>query len=81
MTLASELIMYGGIPMTRHEVYRHALKVTGDRRAADLFAFAGPTLEPTPEVLALRVRFAFEIAEVVPPRPRSLKRSAIVEVG
>jgi hypothetical protein len=36
----NEVIFYGGIPMTRTDVYRQAYKDTGSRKAADTFAFA-----------------------------------------
>lgn len=37
----AEQINYGGQPLSRAEVYADALKVTGSKRAADMFAF-GP---------------------------------------
>ena len=36
----NEVVLYGGLPMRRADVYRHALKVTGSRKAADMFAFS-----------------------------------------
>jgi hypothetical protein len=39
-----ELILYGGLPMTRGEVYKDALEVTGSREAADYFAFGPQTI-------------------------------------
>ena len=41
--LMSETIAYGGIAMTRAQVYRQALVDTGSTRAADMFAFAKKT--------------------------------------
>lgn len=46
--LMNEVIIYGGFPMTRANVYRHALKVTGSRKAADMFAF-GPNARKAPK--------------------------------
>ena len=37
--MMGEVILYGGLPMTRANVYRQALKDTGSRKAADMFAF------------------------------------------
>jgi hypothetical protein len=36
----NEVILYGGIPMTRANVYRQCLKDTGSKKAADMFAFS-----------------------------------------
>lgn len=37
--LMNEVILYGGIPMRRCDVYRDALEATGSHKAADMFAF------------------------------------------
>lgn len=45
----SEIIIYGGVPMRRSDVYKDALSQTGSTKAADIFAFskdAIPDREP-----------------------------------
>lgn len=37
--IMGEVILYGGLPMTRANVHRQALKDTGSRKAADMFTF------------------------------------------
>lgn len=46
--LMNEVIIYGGFPMTRANVYRDALAQTNDKKAADTFAF-GPNARKAPE--------------------------------
>jgi len=41
--LMNEVILYGGFPMTRANVYRQVLEDIGEEKAADLFAFGGTT--------------------------------------
>lgn len=41
----NQVILYGGLPVRRCDVYRDALRRTGDKRAADMFAF-GPQVTP-----------------------------------
>ena len=41
--MMNEVILYGGIPMTRANVYRQALVDTGSKKAADMFAFSTTT--------------------------------------
>jgi hypothetical protein len=45
--LMNEVIIYGGVPMRRADVYRDALTETGSRKAADMFAF-GPNTKVAP---------------------------------
>src|SRR4030042_1219239 len=44
----NEVILYGGLPLRRTDVYTQALKDTGDKTAADRFAF-GPDVVLAPE--------------------------------
>jgi 8-oxo-dGTP pyrophosphatase MutT (NUDIX family) len=39
----NEVIIYGGLPVRRADVYKDALKETGDKKAADMFAFGSQT--------------------------------------
>lgn len=36
----NEVIIYGGLPLRRSDVYKDALKQTGSEKAADMFAFS-----------------------------------------
>ena len=44
----SETIMYGGLPLRRFDVYFDVLVRTGDKCAADFFAFAVPAVTAMP---------------------------------
>ncbi len=46
--IMGEVILYGGLPMTRANVHRQALKDTGSAKAADMFAF-GSHIKLAPE--------------------------------
>lgn len=46
--LMNEVIIYGGLPVRRKDVYRDALRRTGSTKAADMFAF-GQQTKPAPE--------------------------------
>jgi hypothetical protein len=41
--MMNEVIIYGGLPVRRKDVYKDALEVTGDKKAADMFAFGTQT--------------------------------------
>lgn len=41
--LMNEVIIYGGLPVRRADVYKDALKKTGSKKAADMFAFGQRT--------------------------------------
>lgn len=43
-----ETVMYGGLPCRRADVYRDVFDRTGDKRAADLFAFSKPAVGLVP---------------------------------
>ena len=45
--VVNEIIIYGGLPMSRKDVYRDALNRTGSTKAADMFAF-GPNTKIAP---------------------------------
>ncbi len=46
--LLNEVILYGGLPYKRVDVYRHALETTDSRKAADMFAFSKKAIDMTP---------------------------------
>lgn len=41
--MMSEVILYGGLPVRRYDVYRDVLARTGSKWAADMFAFSPRT--------------------------------------
>ena len=47
-TLLAEVIYYGGMPLTRHDVYTLALEDTGSARGADFFAFHPQAVDAEP---------------------------------
>ena len=44
----AEVVLHGGLPLRRRDVYRDVLSITGDHRAADHFAFSKPVVYLTP---------------------------------
>jgi hypothetical protein len=63
--LLQEYINYGGAAYTRLEAYEDALKVTGSKQAADLFAFKPVPIPGADLLYYLRVREAVEREEVI----------------
>lgn len=61
--LMNEYIDYGGAAYRRSEVYQDALEVTGDKWAADLFAFRPEAIPEGELVYYLAVREAVEREE------------------
>ena len=49
----NEVIIYGGLPLTRADVYRDALKKTGDVKAASMFAFGERTKKTDQQPISL----------------------------
>ncbi len=52
----AELINYGGVATTRTEVYRQALEATGDKKAAEFFAFGPQAKALSPDEAKALVR-------------------------
>ena len=46
--MIAEVILYGGLPCRRSDVYRDALARTGNMRAADRFAFLPKAIDAVP---------------------------------
>lgn len=46
--MMAEVILYGGLPCRRSDVYRDALARTGSMRAADRFAFLPKAIDAEP---------------------------------
>lgn len=66
-TLNNELVWYGGLLCTRVEVYRDVLKVSGNAKIADAYAYgwakkAAPE-ERTEEMLKLAERLSQEMEQ------------------
>ena len=38
--IGNEVIMYGGLPLRRKDVYKDVMATVNDKRAADMFAFS-----------------------------------------
>jgi len=72
--IMGEVILYGGLPMTRANVYRQALKDTGSAKAADMFAF-GSHIKLAPEGTV-----PFTLAEFREVTKPSLTRSGSVRI-
>jgi hypothetical protein len=51
-TFLNEVTLYGAVSMTRADVYAACLADTGDKRAADRFAFGGRAVADEPFTLA-----------------------------
>jgi hypothetical protein len=49
----NEVVVYGGIPLRRADVYRDVLKRTGSAKAADLWAFSSQTKKAPPDAKPL----------------------------
>lgn len=73
--LVNEVIIYGGLPAKRKDVYRDALEVTGSKTAADLFAFGQQTKLAPPGSKPLSYQQLKKIRKSKPRKAQRLPRS------